>query len=408
MTFSTPDPGSQIKAGRTPPHILTLILIAGLSALNMSIILPSLALMTVHFDTSYGIMQLAVSAYLAATAVLQIVVGPISDRFGRRPVLLIAIAAFITFSLCAAMATTVEGFLFFRFCQAVIATGMVLSRAVVRDLFAADKSASMIGYVTMGMALVPMLGPMFGGILQEVYGWQSIQYAMAIAATLVLIVVWFDLGETLRETGQTFAEQMQDVPELLASPRFWGYVACSAAASGAFFALLGGASFVSDTVFNLSPRNAGLALGSPAIGYALGSFLSGRFTVRFGINRKALVGTLIATICTGISLLLALAGYQSVFLFFGICTILGLGNGLTMPNAVAGSLSVRPSLAGTASGLGGAIMIAGGAVMSGISGTLLTEETGAMPLQVMMFACSVLSAIAILFVIRRAKKIAAS
>ena len=106
MTFSTPDPGSQIKAGRTPPHILTLILIAGLSALNMSIILPSLALMTVHFDTSYGIMQLAVSAYLAATAVLQIVVGPISDRFGRRPVLLIAIVAFITFSLCAAMATT--------------------------------------------------------------------------------------------------------------------------------------------------------------------------------------------------------------------------------------------------------------------------------------------------------------
>ena len=396
-----------LPARRSPPGTGTLILIAGLSALNMSIILPSLAAMTIHFGTSYGIMQFAVSAYLAATAVLQLLIGPISDRVGRRPVLLVAILLFIVFALAAAAAESVEMFLFFRMCQAVIVTCMVLSRAIVRDLYSSDESASMIGYVTMGMALVPMLGPMFGGILQESFGWQSIQIGMAVAGAAVFAVVWRDLGETLPATPKGSGGQMRGLAELLRARRFWGYVACSAAASGAFFALLGGASFVSDTVFGLTPRQAGLALGSPALGYAFGNFLSGRFTVRFGINRMALAGTIIATVCTGMSLALALMGYESVVLFFGMCTLLGVGNGLTMPNSVAGSLSVRPELAGTASGLGGAIMIAGGAAVSGISGTFLTAETGAIPLHVMMFACSGLSAVAILYVIARAQRVGA-
>lgn len=389
----------------TPPHLLTLILIAGISALNMSIFLPSLTAMSIHFGVDYAVMQLAVSLYLGATAVIQIVVGPISDRFGRRPVLLGSLILFVLFSLGAMIAPTIEVFLMFRMLQAVVATGMVLSRAIVRDMFSADKSASMIGYVTMGMAVVPMIGPTIGGALEQALFWQASFAFLAAAGTAVLVLSWVDLGETGRGGNLTFRDQAKGFPELLRSPRFWGYVFCSAFASGAFFALLGGASFVASITFHLTPLQAGLALGAPAVGYIAGNYISGRFSEAVGINRMTLIGTLISTTAMAVSLVLGLTGAISAVVFFGLCSFLGVGNGMTMPNAIAGSLSVRPGLAGTASGLGGAIMIGGGAAMSAASGLLLTEESGALPLQVMMFLSSAASMVAILLVIRRARRL---
>lgn len=389
----------------TPPHVSTLILLAGLSALTMSIFLPSLNGMTEDFGTSYAIMQLSVSGYLAATAILQIMIGPISDRFGRRPILLVSLVAFTLATIGCTCAPTIEIFLFFRMLQAVVATGMVLSRAIVRDLFPQDQAASVIGYVTMGMALVPMIGPMIGGALDEIAGWRASFVLLAAAGLLVTIVTWRDLGETLSSGGLGFAAQLRGYPALIASPRFWGYALCAAFGSGAFFALLGGASFVAGSVFDLSPLLTGLALGSPAIGYAIGNGLSGRYTMRHGINRMALTGSLLSSAGMGLSLLLTLLGLSHPLAFFGFCTFLGVGNGLMMPSATAGLLSVRPQLAGTASGLGGAIMIGGGAGLSALAGALLNGGGGTMPLQVIMFVTSALGAVAILLVIRRERRL---
>jgi DHA1 family bicyclomycin/chloramphenicol resistance-like MFS transporter len=366
---------------RTAPHLVTLILLAGIAALNMSIFLPSLNGMTIYFGTEYAVMQLAVSGYLAATAVLQIAIGPLADRFGRRPMVLGALTIFVLATLGAVMAPTVEVFLAFRLLQAAVVTTMVLSRAVVRDMVPDEQAASMIGYVTMGMALVPMIGPAIGGG--------------------VLALAYYDLGETVAGSGMDFRAQMRTYPELLTSPRFWGYVACAAFGSGAFFALLGGASFVAGEVFGLSPFWTGIALGSPAIGYALGNGLSGRYSVALGIDRMILIGTGVASAGMGLSMVLTLLGFVHPLLFFGFCTALGLGNGLMLPNATAGSLSVRPHLAGTASGLGGSIMIGGGALLSAAAGTLLTERTGALPLQAIMFVTSLMAMVAIGLVMRR-------
>ncbi len=390
----------------TAPHITTLILLAGVSALNMSVFLPSLTGMTAYFETDYAIMQLAISGYLAATAVMQIIVGPLSDRFGRRPVILGALVIFLVATVGAMLSTNIYVFLMFRMMQAAVAAGMVLSRAVIRDMVPQDQAASMIGYVTMGMALVPMVGPMVGGALDQWINWQATFIFLFLCGFGVLILCWRDLGETVSGPGMTFAEQLSSYPELLRSPRFWGYSMCAAFGSGAFFALLGGAPFVSETVYGLTPLQTGIALGSPAIGYAVGNFLSGRFSVRAGINHMALIGTLTASTGMGLSLALSLAGFDGPLLFFGFCTILGLGNGMLLPNSMAGSISVRPKLAGTASGLSGAIMIGGGAALSAWAGSLLTIETGALPLQMIMFVTSLLGAVAIYMVIRREKAIA--
>ncbi|MDD9976759.1 MAG: MFS transporter, partial [Boseongicola sp.] len=132
----------------TPPHLFTLVLMAGVAAMNMSAFLPSLPAMTTYFDTDYGIMQLSVSLYLAGTAVLQLIIGPISDHLGRRPVVLGSLAVFVLASIGCLLSPSIEVFLAFRMLQGTVVVGLVLSRAIVRDLYDQDESASMIGYVT--------------------------------------------------------------------------------------------------------------------------------------------------------------------------------------------------------------------------------------------------------------------
>ena len=390
----------------TPPHVLTLVLLTGISALNVSIFLPSLAAMADYFQTDYAVMQLALSGYLATTAVLQIFVGPISDRFGRRMVTLVTLGLFILASLGALLSTSIEAFLFFRMLQASVATAMVLGRAIVRDMVPPDQAASMIGYVTMGMALVPLVGPMIGGALAEAFDWHATFIFLIIAGSGVFLLCYLDQGETVAKGGISFAEQFRTYPELLVSPRFWGYALCAAFGSGAFFALLGGASFVASNIFGLSPLWSGIALGAPAVGYVLGNYISGRYSAQMGINRMAIIGTLIAIAGLGASALVTLAGIDHALIFFGFCTFLGLGNGISLPNVTAGLISVRPHLAGTASGLGGAIMIGGGAALSQLAGGLLTIETGTLPLQLLMAAVSALALVSVLFVIWRERRIA--
>ncbi len=407
LWFMTTVPSVRFLDRTTPPHIATLILLAGVSALNMSIFLPSLNLMAIDFGTDYATIQFAISGYLAATAVLQIVIGPLSDKFGRRRVVLGALFIFVLASLGAFLAPTITVFLTFRILQAAVATGIVLSRAIVRDMVPQDQAASMIGYVTMGMALVPMFGPMIGGVLDEAFGWRATLAFLALAGTGVLTLCFLDLGETLSEGGLSFREQIAGYPILLTSPRFWGYSLAAAFGSGAFFAYLGGAPFVANGLYGLSPMWTGFALGAPAAGYAFGNYLSGRHTVRLGVNHMAMAGSLVTLAGLGLSLFMGLGGLENPWIFFGFCTVFGVGNGMLLPGTMAGSMSVRPQLAGTASGLSGALMIGGGAALSQLAGLVLEGQNTAVPLQVLMFACGICSTLAVIFVIYRGRQIAA-
>lgn len=387
----------------TPPHILTLILLAGISALAMNVFLPSLPSMTKHFGTEYRVMQLSVSLYLGFSALPQLVLGPLSDRFGRRPVVLVGLAVFVLASLGCVLAPNVEVFLGFRLLQAAVVVGMVLSRAAVRDIVPQAQAASMIGYVTMGMALVPMIGPAIGGVLGELLGWQANFWLLVITGGGIWALCWADMGETNMAKSTNFAQQFRQYPELLTSRRFWGYCLAAAFGSGAFFAYLGGAPYIGTQVYGLSQSELGLYFGAPALGYFSGNFITGRYAVRYGINMMVLIGSIIVTGGMLLLLLLFYAGLHDVNIFFGFMTFVGLGNGLLMPNANAGLLSVRPHLAGSASGLGGAIMIGGGAALSALAGALLHPGTGAFPLIWIQLTVSFLSLLSILYVIRREK-----
>ena len=382
----------------TPPHIATLILLAGLPALSMNIFLPSLPIMAEAFDTPYRVMQLSVSLYLGVNAALQVFIGPIADRFGRRPILLTSFAMFVLASIGCALSTNVELFLVFRMLQAIGATGLVLSRAIVRDMVPQAQAASMIGYVTMGMSVVPMVGPVLGGALDEALGWQASFWLLTVSGALVLWLIWADLGETGPADHPTFAHQFAEWPELLGAPRFWGYVAAALFSSGAFFAYLGGAPFVGSEVFGLSPAHLGFYFGAPAVGYFLGNWISGRFSVAMGIDRMILIGAALTLAGLALSSVLSAMGLGSAEMFFAFMTFVGLGNGMVLPNANAGLLSVRPHLAGTASGLGGAAMIGGGAALSAYAGSLLGPGSTELPLLVLMTVCSALALASILFV----------
>lgn len=396
---------SSSKRGLSKPHITTLILLAGLSALGMNLHLPALPSMAEYFQVDYQVMLLSVSFYLAGNAVVQIFVGPISDKMGRRPVLLVSMALFLLATLGCILATSAEIFLFFRVAQTAVAATMVLSRAAVRDMYDTNDAASMIGYVTMGMAVVPMIGPAIGGFLDQWLGWTAIFWMLFAMGSLTLAITYFDFGETAHKSGKTLGAQFAEYPELFRSPRFWGYSLASGLASGSFFAYLGGAPFLGTEIYGLSSAELGIYFSAPAIGYFVGNFLSGRFSTRIGINRMVLWGCIINGIGVFTSLLIALAGVDTVITFFGFMCFVGLGNGLAIPNGTTGAISVRPHLAGTASGLSGAIMIGAGAGLSAYAGLLLKPESTAVPLLLLMFVTAIGGLASILLVILREKQL---
>ena len=389
----------------TPPKFLTLITMAGVSVMIMNMFLPALPAMAEHFGVEYGVMQLSIVLYLAISGALQLVVGPLSDRYGRRSVVLWGLVIFFVATIGCLLAPNIQLFLFFRSCQAAMVAAMVLSRAVVRDMYDQDNSASMIGYLTMGMAVIPMMTPAVGGYLSEHFGWQSIFWAFLIVGGAAFALIWSDLGETNQNQSASFAEQFRDYPELLKSPRFWGYVFCAAFSSGGFFAYLGGAPYVGSVVFGLSPAELGIYFGAPALGYALGNGFTGRYALRIGINNMILLGTILTGLPIMAAAVLISSGFNTPLVFFGSILVVGFGNGLVMPNATAGLLSVRPKLAGTASGLGGAMMIGGGAGMSSLAGHMLEGHDSALPLLFLMLWVTGLGLLSIFGVMFRERKL---
>jgi len=378
--------GGRFLDRTTPPHIITLVVIAGVAALCMNVFLPSLATMAVFFETDYAVMQFAVSGYLAATACLQLVIGPLSDLFGRRPVMLASIAVMIVATLVCMLAPNITVFMIGRVAQAAVVSGFVLARAIVRDMVPMEQAASMIGYVTMGMSVVPMVGPTVGGLLNDISGWQSSFALLCLLGLGILALAWLDLGETNHNRSASFSQQFHAWPELLRSPLFWGYALTSTFSSGMFFSFLGGAPFVGSVLYGLSPAMLGLQFFFMASGYMLGNFISGRYASEIGITRMMLSGNVIgiAGIITAIALISV--GAESAYAFFVPLSLIGVGNGVTLPSANAGMVSVQPHLAGSASGLGGAMTIGGGAVLSVLASSVLSKEDGTWPLLLVMLA----------------------
>lgn len=396
----TVEHGARLRA----PSLFTLIVISGLSPLGINIVVPSMPALERAFAASYDAVQLTLSLYLASIAVAQIIIGPLSDRFGRRPVLLAGLAVFVVASGLAPFASDIGTLVLIRILQAAGGcAGIVLGRAIIRDLYRRDQAASMIGYVTTGLALAPMLGVIVGGHLQEGFGWQASFWLLLLLGAAGLAIAWIDLSETNATPSERMAlgGMFGDFRRLMAEPTFVIYTVISSLTSGIFFAFLGGAPLVAEIMLGMSPSQYGNFFAMVAGGYAIGNLISGRFTARIGLNRMIVAGAVMAAAVTLTMLLLFGTGHGAPIALFGPMFFGGVANGLVLPSTTAGAISVRPEIAGAAAGLLGALQIGSGAVLAALTGVLLAGQASAVPMILIMSLAAVLALLLSVFVLPR-------
>lgn len=385
-------------AAKSNPHLITLIFITAASIVSLNMFLPSLANMATEFDVSYRVMNISVAGYLAVTAFLQIIIGPLSDRYGRRIILLFSVIIFCFSTIGCIYSSNIWWFLFFRILQGAMISGTALSRAIVRDMMDSKDAVKVLSIIAMAMAIVPMIAPLIGGFLDELYGWRTNFWVYLIMGVSLLVLIWLDLGETNTQKSDTFHKQFSTYPKLFKSGKFWGYSICMSSSVACFYGFLSGAPLVATKVLNLPPTELGLLIGTTSLGFFIGSFFSTKFSKYFGLTQMILVGRVIAVFGISLGLILVLKGYISTFTIFGSMVFIGLGNGFSLPSSHVGIMNVRSDLAGSASGLSGAMAVAFGAIVATLMGVMLTEENGAYSFLFILLITKLISLIAAYYV----------
>jgi Bcr/CflA subfamily drug resistance transporter len=383
---------------RSPPSLITLTLLTALSALTLNMILPSLPSMARDLAARESVTALAVSGYMLASALFQLALGPVSDRFGRRPVMLGALLLFMGASLGCMLAPNVAVLLVCRVLQAVIVAGAVVSSAAIRDRYSAVDSAAKLSLIASAMAVAPMLGPTLGGLLDESLGWRAVFALYAVLGGAMLLLAWVDLGET-RAPGLP-APRLADWVALLRSSRYWAYVLCTTFSVGAFYVFVTGVPYVGMAAWGLSPAEVGLGVGSITGGFLVGAAVSARQARRLGTGVLLVAGRVVAVLGMVLGLGVFSAGVSHPLALFGLTLFVGLGNGLTLPSANAGTLSVRPALAGTAAGLSGALVMALGALLSTFTALVVEGSPTPTALLKLLTGCVLLSLVAALVALR--------
>ncbi|QFT32545.1 multidrug effflux MFS transporter [Roseibium porphyridii] len=346
------------------PSLAVLIAVSTVNPLAMQIYLPSLAGMMIVFSATAGEIQLSMSAFFVAVAVSQLIWGPLSDQYGRRPVIIVGMTLFVIGSILCLFAPTIEALVFARILQAAGGcTGMVLGRAIVRDLYGPNQAASMIGFVTMGMAVMPTIGPAIGGLLDEFFGWQGGFVLMLILGIGALWASIYKLPETHTERTKVGPRQVvKSYTDLCREPLFWSYALTAAFSALTYFAYLGGAPYIAAGMLSLSAAEMGFYFMFVALGYIAGNFISGKFAERVGLMPMIMAGTLIGILSVSIIATFTYFNGLSAQILFLPMFLLGLGNGVCLPSALSGAVSVRPELAGSASGLTASLQVGAGAI----------------------------------------------
>jgi DHA1 family bicyclomycin/chloramphenicol resistance-like MFS transporter len=265
------------------------------------------------------------------------------------------------------------------------ATGVAIGRAIIRDLFGRDRSAQMLSLVASAMAVAPMVAPLVGGVLDRWFGWQAIFLFAAGASLLVFGWTATTLPETRPDRTESQGGFITDLRSLACNGRYIGYVLVAALGCGAFFVFVGGGTHVVITMMRRSPTEYGAWFLAVSGGYILGNVITSRLSLRYGVDRMlwlGIVGELVGA-AIGIALMFDVETLGLIAVV-AAPTLISIGNGMLLPNAIAGAVSVRPLAAGAASGLLGCTQMLFGAVMAQIAGHLATGATTAWPIIIQM------------------------
>ena len=341
-----------------------IILLAAVSALGpvgMQILLPALPVIKQKFYVTNDVAQLTLSLSMLAIAIGTLVYGPLSDKFGRKRVMLVGIVITIFGSIVCFVADSIMLLISGRFIQAFGgAVGLVLARAIVRDVYGPEEAARVIATLVMVMVVLPMMSPALGGELMQRFGFESVFIVIAFASAIAFVFLFLWLPETLAKPVpfEGVKSMLMTFSKLFASRVFCGYAFCVTFVSVVFFSFISAAPEIMVSVLKRPPTEYGYYFIMIPAGFMTGNYVARHYGRTISIDNMIAIGASIGVIGIVLALLLQTLGMSSPVALFLPIALAVFGNGITLPNAQAAAINEFPEYAGTASGLTGFLQMA--------------------------------------------------
>ncbi len=392
------------KTSDAPPRIMLLLLVAmtGVAPISLYMLVPALPVLATTFGRDISIAQMTVSLYMVGIACSQIIMGPLSDKFGRRPVLLAGLGLMVVASAACIFAESLPQLIAARFLQALGgATGMVVSRAIIRDLYSRERIGAMISLVIAVMMIAQMLSPLTGGLLETAFGWRSIFYVITAASIVIAAAIALSLPETRRDRVEAGGFR-GDVGKLFRSRAFIGYVLCQVLASQIIFTFAGGGPYIVVMQMGRSGAEYGAWFATSGFAYLIGNLCCVRFAPRHSLEKLIWFGLALQLLGSLLNLIWGIAGLNAAPSWLFITQMLVMfANAFVMSNSAAGAISVRPEAAGTASGAMGFLQMGLGSFLSQFGAYLGGHFTTTVPLNAAVFVLSIACASTMVFLVPR-------
>ncbi len=373
--------------------IFVLSAIVSLGPLSIDLYLPAMPSMVTVFGTTVDRVQLTLSSYLLGFAFFHLVCGPLSDRYGRKPILIAGLSVYVLMSVLCALSETIEELIMFRFFQAMGACcAPTLGRAVVRDVFPPEQAVKALAYVSSLMALAPVAAPSIGGLLLLYGDWTLMFWALALCGIFVMGLVIFCVPESLPEKQSLHPSQIsKNYLTLLKSPDYMGNVLTAACMYASIFAFLSGASFVLITFMEVKAEHFGFYFVFIVVGYISGNLFTARIGYRWASRHVFRLGIFISCAASFLMVVFCLMQWFSVLFIVVPVAFVAMAVGIVMPNATAEALRPFSHMAATASALMGFIQMGAAAISGWLVGVFLQGPP--LPMALVIFGtgcCAVL------------------
>lgn len=367
--------------------------ISALGPLALDMYLSAMPVMAEELGAAEGRIELTVMAFFVGFCLGQLVMGPLSDKVGRKPVVIAGLILFGLASVACVFAATVEQFIGFRVVQGVGGSvGMAIAMAAIRDLFTGAMAARLLSMVIMVLGLAPIIAPILGSVMLMVLPWQAIFWFQAVLTALILLAVIFLLPETRTPDARHESHPLRALAtyaRLLVRQDYISFAGVMALAQAGFFGYLTAASVVLISTYGLSPLTFSIVFAANAIGLAIGSQIGGRLAARFGALKVARHATLFRGVVAVVLAAVALTGLLSLPVFIGLCFLLIASLGLVMPCCSVLALEHQGRDSGTASALMGALGFGFGSVISLLVG-MMADGT-AVPVSILLAGTALIS-----------------
>ncbi|KJC61149.1 major facilitator transporter [Bradyrhizobium sp. LTSPM299] len=396
-----PDAGTDNLA-TSKVMLLMLVVMTGVAPISLYMLVPALPVLATTFGRDISVAQMTVSLYMVGIALSQLIMGPLSDKFGRRPVLLAGLGLMVVAGGGSVFAETLPQLIAARFFQALGgASGMVISRAIIRDLYPRERVGAMISLVVAALMIAQMVSPLTGGLLETAFGWRAILFLITGASLTITIFIALALPETRRDRADSSSFR-GDLGKLLRNRAFVGYMLCQVLASQIIFAFAGGGPYIVVTQMGRTSAEYGAWFACTGFAYLVGNLLCVRFAPRHSLERLIWFGLALQLGGSLLNLIWSFTGFnQAPLWLFGTQMIVMVANAFVMANSAAGAISIRPEAAGTASGAMGFLQQGIGSLISQFGAYLGGHSATTLPLTSALFAISIACACTMIFIVPR-------